>query len=614
MSAKPVIIATNSNPAGRISFVGHLEEPVRLALDRLSKIGREELGCELKIHPFQESSAPFQVLILLSAGNREARSFLEKAEVPLSADGTIAALSQRQYGDQGFLAGRSKGENGEYLWLAANTQTGLKNAVLTLGERLYRDDGGDLVTDDFEGVHCPAFESRFIKTDAMNCGRFRSRLEYWDPTGDSGVNEFADWLASFRITDYGLITFMRGWGLTFASERYPALADPQHPNPSRDYYSRLINRFSAWGMKTWATDIYIASGYSMEVGTCPEMLSPCADKSRLRPFRAGEGSLWENLCDPEAVACLSHPAAGRYYSNIVQDLLEHYPKLDGLDFHIGHTFPDKICRCPKCGGYTGNRQAIYRCFQQAYETAVKCRPGLHIRAAVKIWGDGTRDIVEHCREFPRLEFFAWMRFVGNYILERTDAPVTTGHEDGGGGLEAWYLTPKAPLSSIRGYYRDYEPWIRTYIQMAKAAGLKSISWEPAMHRELEQMFFIYSQLSWEPDLSWSELARRYVLRYKRRLDERLIRAYALALEVNASITAYGFIPKENAMCGRVVQTGGLLSVPETREKIVAFKGLLDSAGIAERPWAEAPAAFDLEWSLGRTLVRLLKGETLGSSH
>jgi len=614
MPAKSIVIAAKGISSGRICITGEIEGPVRLALDRLCRIAGNELACRLEVSPFREDSRSFQVAVILSVGNKMAQSFLKNVGVQPSADGTITVLAQHQYGDQGFLAGRGYWKNAEFLWLAANTSVGLKNAVLTLTDRLYRDENGNLVSDNFEGLHCPAFERRHLKTDAMNCGRFRSRLEYWDTTRESGINEFADWLASFRISDYGLITFMRGWGLTYANDLYPALTDPQHPNPPKDYYSRLIDRLGGWRIKTWATDIYIASGYSMEVGTCPQMLSPSANKSRLKPFRAGEGTLTDILCDPETIACLSHPAAARYYTDIVLDLIEHYPKLSGLDFHIGHTFPDKICRCPKCQGYLGNRRAIYRCFQRVYEAVAAHYPSLRMRAAVKIWGDATRDIVEHCHEFPQLEFFTWMRFVGNYILERTDAPVTTGHEDGGGGLEAWYLTPDAVLSAIRGYYRDYEPWIRIYLHMARTAGLKSISWEPALHRELEHMFFMYSQLSWEPDLSWSELARRYVLRYKRRMDDRLIQAYTLALEINASITAYGFIPKENAVCGRVVQTSGLLSVPEIREKTAAFNDVINSMGITKRPRIEAPVAFDLEWSLGKTLVRLLKGEVLGSSH
>jgi hypothetical protein len=92
----------------------------------------------------------------------------------------------------------------------------------------------------------------------------------------------------------------------------------------------------------------------METATCPEMLSPCADASRLRPFKAGCGAFRDILHDPEAYACLHNPAAARYYAEIVKDVLEHVPDVDGLDFHIGHTFPSKYCRCPSCGNADGN--------------------------------------------------------------------------------------------------------------------------------------------------------------------------------------------------------------------------------------------------------------------
>ena len=185
--------------------------------------------------------------------------------------------------------------DGPALLLVSNTATGLRNAILTLCDRLYRDPEGNVVADPFDGPHLPAFDRRHIKTDALYCGPFNLPLEYWDPTTAGGVNAFADWVASFRVTDYELLAFARGWGLTYPSTRFPRLVNPKHPNSKYNFYPALIRRMHEWGLAVWAADIYMASGYSMETGTVPEMLSPVADASKVKPYVAGEGTFADVL-------------------------------------------------------------------------------------------------------------------------------------------------------------------------------------------------------------------------------------------------------------------------------------------------------------------------------
>ncbi|MBU4200392.1 MAG: hypothetical protein KKE37_12465 [Verrucomicrobia bacterium] len=598
----------------RLALTPTVKGPARLAALHLQKIFRDELGGHsLEIVAPEERACTGRIVALCRPWDTGADNILRQAKIERGTDGRIRALGDGLPADQGFIAVRWHDGEDESLLLVAETETGLKHALLTLADRLYRDDRGNIVADCLDGVHQPAFIRRHLKTDAMNCGPFRSRFGYWNPTSRTGIDEFADWLASFRISDYNLLAFVRGWGLTYASERFPSLVDSQHPNPDLDFYPHLLDRFHDWGIKVWASDIYIASGYSMEAGTCPEILSPTANASRFRPFKAGHGSFAEILDDPEAIVCLSHPAAGKFYADIVTDILGHYPSLDGLDFHIGHTFPGKICRCSQCQGLAGNRQGVYRCFAQVYEAAVKQQSHVRLKTAVKMFGDATRSIVEHYQEFPRLEFFCWLRWLGNFLIERTDAPVTLGHEDGGGGLEANH-DPKKTLGMIRDYYRDYEPWIWTYVQKTRAAGVPSISWEPALHREMEQMFFLYSQLTWEPDLSWTEFARRYVIRSERRLNARLQEAYTLALEANAAITSWGLQPHELGQCQRVTQTRDLLQTKSVHAKIMALQQMVDSPDITRDKVQEAPPFFDLRRSLAKASRRLQAGEALNQWH
>ena len=230
-----------------------------------------------------------------------------------------------------------------------------------------------------------------------------------------------------------------------------------------------------------------------------------------------------------------------------------------------------------------------------------------------MFGDATRRLVERWEEFPRLEFFCWLRWVDNLRIERTDAPVLLGHEDGGGGLEANH-DPTKTLGQIRDYFRDYEPWVHTYVRIARRAGLKSLSWEPALHRELEHMFFFYSQLTWEPDLTWEELARRWVIRSERRLDRPLIEAYRLALEANAAVTHWGLADYEPGSAHRVVQTRGLLEMASVRERVAALGEALSNLGLANMSWDAPLVAFELRRSLVKTWQRLKTGEVLGQWH
>ena len=585
-----------------------------LAREQLARILRDEFQTTLRTQPVDAVCDRPRIVVGHAPFHDTIKPLLTDLGVELSEDGNIREQGEQPYGDQGFLAHWLQ-RDGEYaLVLLSNTDAGIRNALVTLSDRLYRDANGNTVADPFEGLHAPAFETRHLKTDAMYCGPFRAAFEYWDPTTPAGINAFADWLASFRITDFNLLAFVRGWGATWACGRFPSLTIPGHPNCRLDFYPKLIDRLHQWGIRVWGSDIYMASGYTMETSTCPQMLSPCADVSKRRPFRAGEDSFQDILTDPNAIACLSHPSAAQYYSDVVTDLLEHYPDLDGIDFHVGHTFPYKICRCARCRNFLGNRNAVYRCFARVYDTATAMRPDVQLKVAHKMFADATRTIVDHWEEFPNLQFFSWLRWA--YALmdagDLTDAPVTIGHEDAGGGLEANH-DPKKTLRDIRDYYRDFEPWLVINADLTQKAKLASMSWEPALHREMEHMFFLYSQITWEPKLTWEQFALRYVIRSQRRLDAPLVEAYRLALELNNNMTHWGLMPGYFA-AQSIIQSEDFLATREAQEKILELEASVSSLGIAEGQWPDPPAVYDLRWSLAKVLARMKAGRSLNLWH
>ena len=605
MAAEPILLKDRGEGSARLGVAEGMG-PVDLAATRIEQVARAELGCRVERLSGPGWADGARVVAVCPPWDNAAKVVLREAGLELTREGGIAALDGRPYGDQGFVAARA-GSRGERLVLASDTAVGLRNALLTLSDRLYKDAAGNVVVDPCDGVHAPAFLERHLKSDAMFCGAFNLSIDYWDPTTRAGVDEFTDWLASFRISDYDLLAFVRGWGTSYASARFPALANPLHPNVANEFYPRLLDRLHDWGMRVWASDVYLASGYSMETGTCPEMLSPGVDRSRLQPYVAGERSFRETLYADGAIACLSHPAAATYYAEVVQDLLDHYPSLDGLDFHIGHAFPRRICRCPECVGLVGNRQNVYACFARVYETAVARCPDIRMKTAVKMFGDATRLIVDRAAEFPQLEFFCWLRWVGQWLIETADAPVTIGHEDGGGGLEAGYHDTSG-MDAKRAQGRDYEPWIRTYVDVTREAKLPSVSWEPAMQRELEQQFFLYSQLTWEPELTWAECARRYVIRSERRQDPELTEAYRLALELNAAVTSWGIRDDESGVALHVVQPRQWEQTPSFSGKLDALEARLGRLGVGDVARELAPVGFDLRWSLAKAAARLRSGK------
>ena len=147
--------------------------------------------------------------------------------------------------------------------------------------------------------------------------------------------------------------------------------------------------------------------------------------------------------------------------------------------------------------------------------------------------------VENSHEFPNLQLFTWSARGSLLKLEQPGVLVVTGHEDGAGGAEAGWWVDDITWRRLRDYPKDYETILRHYVVVAKQLGLQSISWEPALQREIEQMYFCYSQFGWEPTVSWNELARRFVIYAERRPDERLAGAYRQLLELDHEVHLWG---------------------------------------------------------------------------
>ena len=356
----------------------------------------------------------------------------------------------------------------------------------------------------------------------------------------------------------------------------------------------LIDRLHDWGIRVWAADLPIAS---------------VADRGK----------------------CLNSPDYWESRQTLVRALLQTYPSLDGLDFHIGHAFSDDgcvICKCPTCKDMPGNRAGVYRAFARAYNTATTIKPGIRIRVPYKMFGDATRVIVEHSQEFPNLELFAWLRWGPLLKLEQPGVLVATGHEDAAGGAEAGWWVNDITWDRIRAHPRDYETILRHQVVVAKQLGLPSISWEPVLQREIEQMYFCYSQFSWAPTISWSELARRFVIYCERRPDERLARAYRQLLELDHEVHLWGVpaygpgyaqgvkqvIVRPNISAGIMEEVPYYVHREDVRKRIEQFGNTLKDMGLLEMEFKASPGVFDLRWALVQAYRRFARDDVQTLNH
>ncbi len=580
-STAPLVLAHRGGEGAVLLLDQRAEKSALMAARHLARTALEALGTAVRIERAQVGAgAPLTAFCFPSSyAARVEHALPSTAQPPVPpAD----ADPSRWYREQSFSVDTIARDNVHGLRLTAETELGLRNGLLTLCAGLYLNTTGDVVVNDFAGEHTPFFRERCVKTDTMRCAMFRLRedqprvFDYWDPTTTEGVHEFADWLASFRITD----TLFR--------------LSSQPDGSTETMMHTLIARLHEWDIRVWAADLPIAA---------------VADRGK----------------------CFNSPEYRESRQALVRAILQTYPSLDGLDFHIGHAFSADgctICTCPTCRDMPGNRAGVYRAFADAYHTATAIKPEIRIRVPYKMFGDATRDIVEHAQEFPNLELFTWLRWGPLVKLEQPGVPITAGHEDGGGGAEAGWWVEDMTWERIREHPRDYESILRHYVVVAKQLGLPSISWEPALQREIEQMYFCYSQLSWTPTIAWSDLARRFVIYSERRADEQLAQAYCQLLELDHEahlwgVPAYGpgyeqgvrqVIVRPNITAGIMEEVPYYIHRADLQQRIKQFGESLQDLGLLDEDFQTPPPRFDLRWALVQAYRRFARDEVQQLQH
>ena len=153
------------------------------------------------------------------------------------------------------------------------------------------------------------------------------------------------------------------------------------------------------------------------------------------------------------------------------------------------------------------------------------------------------------------------------------------------------------MAKPRGYCRRWEAVLQTCVSVARTAALRGFPWEP--------------------ELSWAELARRYVLRSERRTDARLVDACRLTHEAGAALTHWGLASGGPAMASSsrircFSRTPSPASSPATCTSANA-----PTSGSVSLPFGSAkgptPVAFDLRWSIAKS-VQWLTTEPLFTHH
>ena len=145
MHSEAIVVVRDGQANGRLTLSASVKGPAGLAARHLQKVAREQVGCDIELHVATESGRPASVMALCPPWDGKVEALVRGPGVELSSNGKLAALGTAPHGDQGFVATRLDGGERGPLVLAADTEIGLRNALLTLADRLHRDAKGNRV-------------------------------------------------------------------------------------------------------------------------------------------------------------------------------------------------------------------------------------------------------------------------------------------------------------------------------------------------------------------------------------------------------------------------------------------------------------------------------------
>jgi hypothetical protein len=517
------VIAQRGKPVCEIVLPAAASEVTRHAANRLRAAVLEAGGVRLPIVSESEAGSASGKILLgtLAENSLTARFLREKRMVVPLADREQASLKRalisENLGPEGFVifAGESQGR--PTLAVTAHTPIGGLYAVETLSDRVYREDDrvlvGPLNSDETPILNLPAFRVRSVATnlggpDWIGGGQWEQE---WAKGDGYDWRGFVDWLASHKINNLNAWIFNLAFGIAYDSKRFPEMVNRHHPNVRHEFMTDLISYAHSRGIKVFIM-IDFPDNWTAVVKARPELAG-----KNFNPADIPSGEVWETYqkygerrlgeSGPESFrtkyswVCGSEPKTLQFWREYLEDLLEHYPTLDG----IGAQFSEhdkNICNCESC---SRNHFAINEKFFAAMTEAGQRRNPQMAHWIYDSWG--TRDIILHQQRYPNFVNIDWS-----------------------GSFAPLYRRQYLPRSNWYLFHRSGEQFPEfTYqgaTQVLNERGVEAMQIRGVAYKIYDNAYQAFEEFSWNPRLSIERYADQYIRKLYHRRDPQLSSLYA----------------------------------------------------------------------------------------
>ncbi len=519
------LVAKARKPTCEIVVPAGASEMSQHAASRLQSVIAEVAGVKVPfVSGSQSSGSSGRILVGTFAENLVAAQFLREKHliVPLEDHdkGSLKrALIPENLGEQGFAIYAGDYEARPTLALTAHTPLGVLYGVETLSDRLYEEGDGVLVgplnSKLTPILNLPAFRYRSIATNLGGPDWYAGgqwEKEWAKPDG-SGYDwrGFVDWMVSHKINILNAWIFGVGFGIAYDSKRFPDLVNRYHPNVKHEFMTQLIDYAHSRGIRVFMM-INFPDQWTAVVKRYPELAgknfnpNDIPDGPKWEDYQKfGEGVLGgtrdESLSNKYSWVCGSEPKTMQFWRSYLEDLLDHYPKLDA----IGGEFSENdylVCNCHLC---RGNHFAIFeRYFAAMVDVGQRHNPNMEFWV-YDSWG--TRDIVQHQDRYPNFIDIDWSVMMAA-LSRREYLP-----------RSRWYLLHRE-ISRFPDFAYKYGASI------LNERGQECMEIRVVAFKSWDNAVQALEEFSWNPRLTIDEYAELYIRKLYRRNDPQLAKLYA----------------------------------------------------------------------------------------
>lgn len=342
----------------------------------------------------------------------------------------------------------------------------------------------------------------------------------WAKPDGSGYDwrGFVDWMVSHKINVLNTWIFGLDFGIAYDSKRFPDLVDRYHPNVKHEFMTQLIDYAHSRGIRVF-TMIDFPDNCTAVVKRYPELAG-----KNVNPHDIPDGPKWEEYQKlGEGVlkdtgfqqlqslelkcswVCGSEPKTMEFWRSYIEDLLDHYPKLDG----IGGEFAEDdylLCNCPLC---RGNHFAI---FEKYFAAMVDVGRRYNPNMAFWVYDSwGTRDIVQHQDRYPNFIDIDWSGLMAG-LSRREYLP-----------RSKWYLFHREA-----DRFPDFS--YKYGASILNERGQECMEIRVVAYKSWDNAVQAFEEFSWNPRLTIDEYAELYIRKLYRRSDPQLARLYAAWLK------------------------------------------------------------------------------------